>query len=212
MYFQNAAAGGGPFAQQLAGIDFTVGAVTPGTDFTLRNKPAIAPTGNPIVSSYRIIPFHPIFYPRNRVIASITRGAQTVVTTTVNHGYIPGQAIRFSNVKQVRPGAAAYGMVEINGLIGNIVAATSSTFTVDIDSSGFSAFVFPVTADYAFTPAEVIPVGEDTATALNLGEDILSDATINTAQIGMLLGAGITSPAGTNGQTIFWKAGKSFNV
>ncbi len=209
LYFQTGTA---PYAQQLGGIDFTVGAVVANTSFTLRNMPAIVATGNPIASNYRIIPFHPIFYPRNRVIASITQAAQAVVTTTVNHGYLPGQAIRFSNVKQVRPGAAAYGMVEINGLIGNIVAVTSSTFTVDIDTTGFTAFVFPLTADYPFTPAEVIPVGEDTATALDLGEDILSDATINTAEIGMLLGAGITSPAGSNGDVIFWKAGKSFNV
>jgi len=211
MYFQTTA-GAGLLANQLAGIDFTVGVVNAGADFQLQNMAQIVGTDAVIASNYRVIPFNPIFYPRRRVISKITQAVQAVVTTTVNHGYIPGQQIRFSNVRQVRAGAAAYGMVEIDGLVGNIVDTTASTFTVDIDTTGFTAFVFPLTANYPFTPALAIPVGEDTATALDLGEDILSDATINTAEIGMLLGAGITSPAGTVGQSIFWKAGKSFNV
>lgn len=211
MYFQTGTA---PYAQQLGGIDFTVGAVVANTSFTLQNMPAIVATGNPIVSNYRIVPFDPIFYPRRRVVSGISQAAQAVVTTTVNHGYFVGQQIRFTNANQVRPGSAAYGMVEINNLTGNIVDTTDSTFTVDIDTTGFTAFAFPLTANYPFTPLEVVPVGEDTATALDQVPplDTLNDAVVNTAQIGMLLGAGITSPAGTNGQLVFWKAGKSFNV
>lgn len=173
--------------------------------------PAITATGV-VAANYRIIPFNPIFYPRRRVISSISNAAQAVVRTTVNHGYQVGQQMRFSNVQPVRRGAAAYGMTEINGLTGNIVAVTAGSFTVDVDTSGFSAFVFPLTANYPFTPAEAIPVGEDTPTALDLNVNLLTGATINTAEIGMLLGAGIASPSGTVGQTIFWKAGKSFNV
>lgn len=209
LYFQT---GAGPFAQQLGGIDFTVGVIG-GAGFELQNMPAIVASGV-VVSNYRIVPFDPIFYPRKRVVSKITQAAQAVVTTTVNHGYQVGQQIRFTNANQVRPGSAAYGMVEINNVTGNIVATTASTFTVDVDTTGFTAFAFPLTANYPFTPLEVVPVGEDTATALAQVPplDTLNDAVFNTAQIGMLLGAGITSPAGSNNDVVFWVAGKSWNV
>jgi hypothetical protein len=38
------------------------------------------------------------------------------------------------------------------------------------------------------------------------------DATVNRAFLGMRLAAGITSPAGTAEQVIFWRAGKSFST
>lgn len=212
LYFQNGTA---PYANQLAGIDFTIGAVVNNTSFELLNMPPIIATGNPVGGTYSILQNVRYWYPSNRVIANITQAANAVVTTTVNHNYQVGQQVRFSNVNQVRPGAVAYGMVQINGLTGNIIATTATTFTVDINTTGFNAFAFPLTANAPFTPAEVIPVGEDTATALAQpapGVNLLSDATINTAQIGMLLGAGITSPAGANGNIIFWTAGNSFNV
>jgi hypothetical protein len=218
MYFQN---GTGPFAQQLAGIDFTVGTVINNTSFTLQNMSGIAATSGAVGGTFSILHNVRYWYPSNRIIASITQANNAVVTTTVNHNYQVGQQVRFSNVNQVRPGSVAYGMTQINGLTGNIIATTATTFTVDINTTGFNAFAFPVTANVPFTPAEVIPVGEDTATALAQpapGVNLLSDATTNTAQIGMLLGGaatvgGITAgPAGSNGDVMFWTAGNSFNV
>ena len=211
LYFQTGTA---PYAQQLAGIDFTVGNVMNNASFTLQNMPAIVATSNAIVSNYSIIPFDPIFYPTKRVVCGITTAANAVVTTTVNHGYQVGQQVRFTNANQVTPGAAAYGMTQINNLTGNIIATTATTFTVDINTTGFNAFVFPLTANYPFTPLEVVPVGENTATALAQVPplDSLNDAVVNTAQIGFLLGAGITSPAGANTNVIYWEAGRDYNV
>lgn len=193
-------------ALQLCGIDFTVTAVIANTSFTIRVPAnmvaANAPGANAV---YRIVGFNPMFYPRRRTILRITQAAQAVITTSVDHGYTVGQDIRI-----VVPTTSA--MTQINNLAGTVVAVTASTFTVAIDSTAFTAFAFPLTAAVPFTPAEATPFGEDTATALQLAVNVLGDATLNTGFIGMILGAGITSPAGSNGDVVYWTAGKSFSV
>lgn len=193
-------------AAQLGGQDFTVTAVNPGVSFTVRvpaNMVAAAAPG--AGAAYRIIAFDPIFYPRRRLISAVTAAASAVVTTTVDHGYLVGQEIRFN-------GFADSGMIQIEGLSGSITAVTASTFTVDIDSTTFTAFAFPLTGAIPVNVPQAVPLGEDTAVALAAGVDILTDATRNTAFLGMILGTGITSPAGSNNDVIYWRAGKSFSV
>lgn len=194
-------------AQQLGGFDFTVGYNTlSATTFSLDYMSQIV-AGT--TGSWRRIAFNPIFYPRRRFITNITRASAAVVTTSVTHGYTVGQQVRF-----VVP--AAYGMTQINGLTGNIIATNTSTtvnsFTVDINSSAFTAFAFPLTATVPFTAAEVIPVGEDTSTALAAGVDILADATINTGRLGITLAGGANNPGGAAADNIMWVAGKSFSA
>ena len=193
---------------QLGGMDFTVGynTLTGGT-FSLDYMPQIvaATTGD-----WRKINYSPIFYPRRRYITKITAAASAVVTMSVTHGYQIGQTVRF-----VVP--AAFGMVEMNGLLGTITAidtttTTGNSITVNIDSTAFTAFAFPLTAASPFTFAEVIPVGEDTAAALSAGVDILTDSTINTGYIGMVLTGGASCPGGAASDVIYWTAGKSFSV
>lgn len=182
-------------AQQLGGMDFTI-TVFDATHFDLINMPAIVAAAGP--GSIRVIPFDPIFYPRHRSITKITQAAQAVITTSVDHGYQVGDALRFTV-------PAAFGMVEINGLTGNVVAVTAHTFTIDIDTTAFTAFAFPLTGAVPFTPAIVVPFGED------ITYGTLGDATENTATIGIKLAAGITGPAGSNGDVIVWRAGTQDN-
>lgn len=195
-------------AQQLGGFDFTVGYNTfSSTTFSLDYMSQIVAGTS---GSFRVIPFDPIYYPRRRYITKVTKASSAVVTLSVTHGYKVGQKVRF-----VVP--AAYGMVELDGLQGTITAidtttTTGNTITVDIDSSAFTTFAWPLTAAVPFTAAEVVPLGEDTAQALSSATDILSDATVNTAYIGMLLAAGAQSPAGSSSDVIYWVAGKSFNT
>ncbi len=137
----------------------------------------------------------------------MTAATSMVVTMSVTHGFTVGQAVRF-----VVP--AAYGMVEADGLIGNITAvdttlATGNSITVDIDSSAFTAFAFPANGDVPFTPALVVPVG---MTANDTYANSLDDASDNQSYIGMQLAAGADSPAGANNDVIYWRAGKSFSV
>lgn len=190
-------------AQQLGGIDFTI-TVLNGTTFSLTYMAQIV-AGT--TGFYRKINYDPFFYPRRRIITAITRGATTAVKMAVTTTFTVGQKV-FFNVPSTS------GTVELNGQYGTILAinTATNTLTVDIDSSAYTAFTFPLTTGVPFTPAQVVPGGEDTAEALALGVDILGDATENRAILGMKLGAGITSPAGSSNDVIYWIAGKSFSV
>lgn len=211
-------------AQQLGGYDFTVGINSlSGTTFSLDYMPAIV-AGT--TGSWRKIKFDPIYYPRHRSITKAivaTSGTaasgnpamaanQLLVTLSVEHGYKVGQQVRF-NIP------AAFGMVELDGLAGNIIAVGDSdansqtnTIRVDIDAQSFTTFSFPLTAAAPFSQALVVPIGMDTPLAITDQVDILSDATVNDGYIGMILSAGANSPAGSANDVIYWIAGKSFSV
>jgi len=188
-------------AQQLGGLDFTIGNNTfSGTDFSLDYMAQIV-AGT--TGSIRKIAYDPQFYPRHRYISKITQATSAVITLTVTHGYTVGQQVRIKV-------PAAYGMTEMNDQSVTITAidTTNNTITVDVDSSGFTAFSFPLTAAAPFTPAIVVPLGEDaTSDYVNL----LDDATENQGYIGMRLEGGTASPAGSASDVIYWRAGKTFN-
>jgi hypothetical protein len=193
-------------ACNISGFDFEIDTVVAGVSFRMRWALANAP-GAGTTGFYRQIKFDPIFYPRRRFIVNITQAAQAVITTSVTHGYTVGQEIRIYV-------PAEFGMVEMDGLFGTIVAVdlTNNTFTVDIDSTAFTAFAFPLATACPFTWAQAVPFGENTGEALLQNVDILDDATINTAFIGMILDAGALAPAGQASDVIYWRAGKSFSV
>lgn len=198
-------------ALQIDGIDFRVTRIDANNfDLTWMSPivTAAAPGAN---ARFYKISNEAIFQPRQRIITSITQALQAVVKFAAPHNFTVGQEIRFK-VPVVT--AVAYGMSEINNLIGTVLAVSTvnNTVTVDIDTTGFTAFAFPLTADVPFILAQSVSVGEDTATANFFGVDPLGDAVFNDAEIGMLLQAGVLSPAGVVNDVIFWKAGVSFSV
>lgn len=206
-------------AQQLGGLDFTIGALSAGVSFTLAYMAQIA-SANPGAGTFRRIPYNPYFYPSSRYITKIevdpSNSAQAIVTLSVTHSYTVGQVVRLI-IPTVT--ALAYGMTALDGVQATIVAigaadadGVTNTITIDQDVSGFSAFAFPLTTAPGFTPAQVVPMGENTAEALLLGANILGDSTVNTAYIGIQLVAGASSPAGVANDVIYWVAGKSFMV
>ena len=199
-------------AIQLNSIDFTVGVVNANADFTLAYMSQIVAAN---AGTFRRIPYNPIFYPRNRYIVSISQAVEAVVVLTVTHGYKVGQVVSFV-VPSVGGSAASYGMTEINGLQGTILDIDTATnsITVDIDTTSFTAFAFPTTAQAAagFTQAQVVPVGMNTAEGLDSSVDILSDATLNTGLIGITLVGGANSPAGDANDVIYWTSGNSFSI
>lgn len=191
----------------LDGFDFEIDTIVANTSFRMRWPLVNNPGGVGGAGFYRQVIFDPIYYPRRRFIANISQAAQAVVTTTVTNGFTVGQEVRF-NIP------AEFGMIQLNGLSGTIVAinAGANTFTVDIDSSAFTTFAFPGNAAVPFTFAQVVPLGEDTGIALALATDILADATINQAALGIILAGGPDSPGGDAGDVMYWVAGKSFSV
>ena len=186
-------------AQQLGGIDFEIDNLIADTSFRL---PFMAQIVAGVAGSFYPVSFGALYNPPYRYISSITAATSAVVELTVTHSYTVNQQVRF----QV---SSDYKMTQMDGLQGTITAidTTLNTITVDIDSSAFTAFAFPLTADVPFTPAIVIPFGENPSDPVTFGDSIS-----NAGVLGMNLAAGTDSPAGVNTNVIYWMAGKSFSV
>lgn len=175
---------------QIAGLEFTVTAVTPGVNFTLGYLPAVGFAAAATNADYRVVNDYR-FFPRRRWITNITAAAAAVITTSVAHGYVVGSRIT------VNLPDANFGMVEINGLTGTVTAVTASTITTDIDSAAFTAFAFPTSAIAAagVTHPTVVPFGEVST--------ILTQATDNVMRSGLFLDTGVV---GANASVMDWFA------
>lgn len=220
------------------GIDMVVGAVTLNTNFTLlaaSNQLATAPGAIGGAGFYRIVNVDSPFYPRKRFVTNVTQAVNPTVATSVAHGLTPGQAIRF-NIPSVS------GMIQLNPTPQNnyqyatvLTVVDDYTFTIDINTTSFTAFTWPTIAQQPSSFPEMHPVGENTSIALssntaqvptiggvqipNTNTGILADSTVNTLFLGMLLGTGgtgtslgaaISGPAGSvAADVVYWLAGKS---
>jgi len=219
------------------GIDMVVSAVTPGVSFELlfaSNALANVPGAVGGAGFYRIINVSELFYPRHRYITNVTQGLDPVVSTSVAHGMTAGQQIRFSIPKLA---TGAQGMLQLDGLSATILQVIDDySFSVDLDTSAFAAFVWPTIAQQPSTFPIMVPFGENTASALasiepqvptingvripNTQSGILADGTVNTGFLGMYLGTGGTTTGGSvvvqgpgqaliNNSLMFWRVGKS---
>lgn len=228
-------------ANDVTGIDFVVGAVTANVSFTLltaTNAFANVPGLTTGTGHWRLVNYPPMFYPRRLYITNITQAVNANVSTATAHGLTPGQEVRF-----LIP--AVSGMVQLNSTQqSRFLAATILTvvddynFTINVDTTAYTAFTWPTVAQMPNSFPEVTPVGEDTAVSLvtaasqtptigglqiyNTNTGLLADSTVNTGFLGMILGSGgngvqlttpIIGPAGTTtssvADTIYWVAGKS---
>jgi len=218
---------------QLGGVDFTI-TVTDGTHFALAYMRAIVAAGGP--GTYRIVNWQSPFYPRNRTITKISNAVQAIITLSVTHSLTVGQKVRLVIPKQT---ALAYGMTQLNGMEATIVATgqadvdgVTNTITINVDTTGFGVFAWPLTADFPVDYAQVVPMGENSAVALNppipvqaqipvdyFGNQLpgtqagyLADATTDVAQQGIYLAGGAGNPGGANADFVTWMAGVSFSV
>lgn len=196
----------------LGGMDFSVGYGTlTGTTFSLDylNTTGSTPSTS---GNFRVIPFNPLFYPRRRFITNITAASSAVITLSVDHGYTVGQEVRLV----IPQGYGQYS--NLNGqsvIITAVDTATGNghnTITINVNTTGFGTFLTSfIAATNPYTPPQVVPFGDDTATALSQNPPLssLEDATFNTGFLGMTLAAGAALPAGSASDQIFWVAGKS---
>lgn len=185
---------------QAAGIDYVISALAANTSFALTNLDSSGFAADATAGSVREVSFNPRYYPRRRFITKITQAASAVVTTSIPHGYTAGQAVRI-----LCP--SAFGMTQIDGLLGTITAVTASTFTLNIDSSAFTAFAFPTSAvaGAGITQAQVVPVGE---AASGSYANLLDDATLNQAVSGVIIGTSVQ----TSGKLYQWVAKKGVSL
>ncbi len=197
--------------RDVNGFDFTVDTVTLDTSFRLANTLATAPGVVAGAAGYwRFIAasaaIYDMMYPAKRVIANITQAAAGVVTTLVDHNYVTGQKVRINIPSDS-------GMIELDGQLVTVTNIDAGTFSIDVATTTYTAFTYPVYTVYPFTPATVIPVGTDISVTSST-----YPAEKNAAYIGVMLGTSddaaiaLGSPGGTAADVIYWRAGKSFNV
>jgi hypothetical protein len=191
----------------LCGIDFEIDTIVTNTSFRIRWPLANVPGAVGGAGFYRMISPAGDYVPQRFYIVDIDSvGATSVITTSVRHTMEIGNEVR------VNVPSPANGMVEIDSMQGSVIAVDSvnNTFTLDIDSSSFTPFVYPAPAASPFTPASCYAFGENTPVALlNPPQDILADASGNVSILGITLAAGVNSPAGQASDQIFYVAGKS---
>lgn len=199
-------ANGGAYA--LNGIEWVVGSGSlTNTTFQLLTAPTLSTAATS--GSWQLVSYAPIYYPQACVVVSILSvGNVTSIATNVNNNYKVGQQIRLNIVDPI------YGAwTALNGRSFTVTAIVDDySFDIDADLSSFGTLNFPVTATSPFTPAQVAPVGQNTAYSEAQNVNILSDATVNTAQVGLILQGGAGSPAGASGDVIYWTAGTSFSI
>jgi hypothetical protein len=115
---------------------------------------------------------YPVYYPELQLISAITNSIAAVITTSAPHGYSSLLIVRL-----VIP--IAFGMQQANQAVGTIIVLNNTQFIMVQDGpNGLTSFnttmfdPFIVPASYS-TPAQVIPIGESTATLINATYNVL---------------------------------------
>ena len=175
-------------ATQLNGMDFTITNLN-GTTFSL---PFMAQIVAGTTGSFYKVKYPEVFYPNVRFITAITQANQAVITMSVSHDYEIGDKVKLKV-------PAEFGMSEADGKIVEVLAKTASatvnTITVDLDTSSYTAFAFPLTGVTLPSYAQVVPI---------------SGPIVNNSFRGFELKAGATDaagPAGAEDDVIHWIAG-----
>jgi len=125
---------------QYGGIDIQISTVT-GSGYTAIGLRAAGLTAGTAGFTRRISRYNAVD-PEYMYVTEITKGSTTLVRTSIDPTlyYVVGMKVRFSV-------PSSFGMIQLDGLTGTITALSSAdyTMTVDIDSSAFTTFAFPLT-------------------------------------------------------------------
>jgi len=199
---------------QISGMNFQISSSS-GSGYTLIGLRASGFAAAATAGYTRRISKYAAVDPQFLYVTEITKATQAVVRTSVDptQYYVVGMKVRFSV-----PGS--FGMYQMNGLTGKIVAVSSAnyTMTVDIDSSAFTTFAFPASSlsPTATLFATVAPAGASTqydpVTGVQTGYDFQYQP-FRTGQFTpyMYLAGGANSPAGAASDVIDWVAYKLEN-
>ena len=142
---------------QIAGYVFQVTAVSANTSITLGYMASGGQTFAADATAGQVKKFIPnLMYPRWAYIANISAAAQAVVHFTAKNDFTPGEIVSFRVPSE-------FGMSEINNQQARVLSvtnsATVSSITLDLDTSGYTAFAFPTSAVAAagVSPAVCVP-------------------------------------------------------
>lgn len=189
---------------QISGANavFTIGNVTTNTFelsyFNTNTANFVAETGFQVQS----IPFF-TWKGSWQVVSSVITGSTTQIQFTSRE---PEEEFAVGTVMSFNI-PSAYGMTELDAVQGTILSfvAATNTYTFDIDSTGFTPFVWPA--------AGAVPISTPSAQVVgSVSGNVSPDAVTNVDTITMKLDAGVDSPAGSSSDVIYWRAGTSFSV
>ena len=169
---------------QVGGQFYTI-TVTGANTFTIPvNSSGFSAAATNVVA--RRVAVGPLYVPQRRTITNITQAAQAVVTTSTNHGLTIGQVVRVLVPSR-------FGMSQANRIQAKIVNATATTLTLDMNSSGFTAFAYPTVAQYPVNFPQIVPIGSG-PTGLP-AQSLLDDQTDNVGFQGITLGTAVCGAA-----------------
>lgn len=209
---------------QISGMPFQISSAS-GSGYTLLGLPATSGNGFAAAGTAgytrRVSKFNAV-EPEYMFVTNISQAAQAVVSTSIDPAdhYVVGMKIHFSV-------PTSFGMQQINGLTGKIVAvnAVSATanigaynVTVDIDTTAMTAFAFPASSTMPTSQlfATFAPAGAATqfnpVTLVQTGYNF-NIQPFRTGQFTpyMYLAGGAQSPAGAASDVINWVAYKFEN-
>lgn len=210
--------------QQISNMDFQISSAS-GSGYTLLGLPATASNGFAAAATAgftRRVSSVAAVDPETIFITNISQATQAVISTSIDPSftYVIGMKIYFSV-------PASFGMTQINGMTGTIIAVNAVTatgnigaynVTVDIDSSAFTAFAFPSSASSPTSQlfATFSPSGAKTSfsplTGVQTGYDFVKQP-FRTGQFTpyMFLAGGAQAAAGANLDIINFAAYKFEN-
>lgn len=136
---------------QIGGASFGVTAVTSNTSITLGYMASSGITFAANATSASVIKYIPgRMYPRERRIANITQAATPTVYFLQPNDFTPGENVYFRVPTKITTANNGWGMQEMNNVVGRVLtvtnSATVSSITIDVNTSGFSAFSWPTSA------------------------------------------------------------------
>jgi hypothetical protein len=218
-------------AHQISGPNlYQVTAVSPGASITLGYAASAVSAGlvvaNGTTGFYQKV-YPSQFLPNTLPVAYITQATQAVVYFFRQNPYTPGELVDF----QI---PTPYGMTQLSNLTAKsgsgpftsdpsgaarvlsvTNSATVSSITIDVDTTGFTAFQYPTSAAFVngASPAVCIPAGSGvvpfngsaTIPASPPGTN-LADAFDNRSQYVMNLGLSVVGPASANMVVMAFKA------
>lgn len=203
--------------QQIAGMTFTVSA-RDATHITLGGLNASGFVSAATSFLVRRVSKYPRVAPPFYYITGITQATQGVVTVSQIHNYKVGQAVEFTLPQN---NATSNGMQQLTNFNQPqskpviITAVTNFTFTINVDTSGYSPFVFQTTAaGYPSVKwATVAPAGQQATfnpiTNVQTGYNFLEVPFHSGIFVPyMLVSAGPTSPGGQALDRVMWQAYK----
>ena len=155
---------------QLAGITAQITAVSPSTSITLGYIATAVGAGLNLVAdgtACSVMKYYPgQFQPKKLQVLYVTQATQAKVYFDQPNPYVPGQLVDFYI-------PTTYGMIQLNALTGQpggaarvltvTNTASESSITINVNTSGFTAFQYPTTAKAIGasvpTPPFCVPAG-----------------------------------------------------